>query len=1569
MSLLHLLSIGVAYAACPSGAPDWTVCASGCDTTTVADAVTNAVDGEIICVSPGTYTQRIVLGSNRRIRVEADGAVTLSTGSGNEIISVSNGGKLELLGVTVSGNNNRRCITATGANTEVLLHDATIQGCTAGVDGGGVNIQSSARLISRAGTRFLSNTANNSSGGAIYARNATLELTDTTFDNNDADNAGAIRADNSPTTIDGCTFTGSNTDNGNGGAIRSTGTTSLTVTRSSFANDIANDNQTAHGGAICHESSGALHIDYSAFDQCDARNYGGAVYSTSADTVVLRSEFSRCDADRGGGLYVNGITAGRYIANNVFQDNTCGDDGGGAWVSGNVTFQNNELFANDCGSGGGKEGDGVEFAGGPVTFRNNAVSHQARDGAHSAGGVSVTSDYNIWFSNGGNANFNISGELTSNPLYISSSTNGTPDDDFLPQASSPMIDAGDPSLLDTHPAVAGNGTRSDIGIGGGPFGFDADGDGVTWPTDCRDDDPDSKPGAVEIVADGIDQDCDGFDACYQDFDNDGFGGTSVVDGSPFCLAAGEKSTALDCNDTSASINPLAAEVGGDGIDQDCDGFDSCYVDLDQDGRGRNTLVDDVNANNCGDAQESRFGDDCDDTDPNRSPALSETPANGKDNDCDNLEDCYTDGDHDSYGISTITPSADLTCSNVGLAGNTGDCDDTRAAVHPGATEVTADGLDNDCNGLERCFLDFDNDDWGHATLTIDSTDMDCLDNQEASQTGDCNDSLAAVNPGATEVPVNLRDDNCDGTEICHLDADNDGYGVAAFQNSSNVNCANAGVSLTDDDCDDNRPGVNPGASEALPATWGDGIDQDCSGADTAFCIVDADRDGYGTDNPLSQPIGATDGTCDTAQGESTTNDDCDDTRVGVNPGASEVPRALWGDGIDQDCNGADTIPCFVDADMDGDGSDLAIEVGATDGVCNRLQQESLTATDCDDTDDQIYWGAPDTCGDGVDSDCMNPGDNDEDGDGLAYPDEQIWGTNDCDPDSDDDGIGDFEEVDAGMIPTDQDSDNDLVLDGDEYYPAVGAGPRDSDNDGTIDALDTDDDGDGVPTAEEAVTGVPQGGTYGDINRDGIPNHLDPDDDGDDIPTAIEVGLPDGDIDNDGIPNWADTDDDGDGILTAVEIAASANPLSVDSDSDGVPDSTEWPLGDTDRDGLLNIIDVDDDGDTIRTIEEGQGDIDGDQIPNYLDLNSDCDQLTDEEENALPDPDVDDDGILNYRDRNDADGPDGDPDLDGLSSARENNLGARPDDPDFDGDLVRDGLEAPTTGPETDTDGDTIPDWQDDDDDGDGFSTREETGMLDAPNLPACTSSIYVLGLATPPPVQGSDECPASYLALMCGATDETYVESFRDTDGDGIPDYLDPDDDNDGILTVDEDPLGDEDGDGIIDPYDTDPESGPLGDHDGDGVSNGDEGAMGGLEYYEDSDRDGVPDAIESTMGDTDGDGLPNMVDDDDDDDGYATEEEGSGDTDGDGIPDYLDEDSDGDGIDDVDEADGDTDCDGLPERVDAFDDALCEGGPAGSRGQYVRQGCEGCSGGVDTPAVGWLAGMVLVFARRRRRT
>jgi hypothetical protein len=106
-----------------------------------------------------------------------------------------------------------------------------------------------------------------------------------------------------------------------------------------------------------------------------------------------------------------------------------------------------------------------------------------------------------------------------------------------------------------------------------------------------------------------------------------------------------------------------------------------------------------------------------------------------------------------------------------------------------------------------------------------------------------------------------------------------------------------------------------------------------------------------------------------------------------------------------------------------------------------------------------------------------------------------------------------------------------------------------------------------------------------------------------------------------------------------------------------------------------------------------------------------------------------------------------------------------------------------------------------------------------------------------------------------------------DTDGDGTPNYLDPDDDGDGILTPDDNcPLvdnpdqADSDGDGAGD---------ACTDRDGDGLPDAEEEAAGTDPDDADSDDDGVLDGDEPRWDeDTDGDGLINALDPDSDNDG-----------------------------------------------------------------------------------------------------
>ncbi|HHO51163.1 MAG TPA: hypothetical protein ENK18_09905 [Deltaproteobacteria bacterium] len=146
-----------------------------------------------------------------------------------------------------------------------------------------------------------------------------------------------------------------------------------------------------------------------------------------------------------------------------------------------------------------------------------------------------------------------------------------------------------------------------------------------------------------------------------------------------------------------------------------------------------------------------------------------------------------------------------------------------------------------------------------------------------------------------------------------------------------------GYSRADGDCDDDEPGINPGAEELC-----DGRDTDCDG------IVPGDESD------------------DDSDGWRVCAGDCDDGNNTVYPGA---PRIC--DDLDNDCDGQVTDH----DDVDGDGFSIC------DG-------------DCDDDEPRANPGRLEVC-DGVDNDCDGGTDDiDNDGDGHAV----CTPTGDCDDD-------------------------------------------------------------------------------------------------------------------------------------------------------------------------------------------------------------------------------------------------------------------------------------------------------------------------------------------------------------------------------------------------------------------------------------------------------------------------------------------------------------------------------------------------------------------------------------------
>ncbi len=186
-----------------------------------------------------------------------------------------------------------------------------------------------------------------------------------------------------------------------------------------------------------------------------------------------------------------------------------------------------------------------------------------------------------------------------------------------------------------------------------------------------------------------------------------------------------------------------------------------------------------------------------------------------------------------------------------------------------------------------------------------------------SNSTDCNDANAAVNPGATEV-CNGTDDDCSGVADDGLtftdyyaDLDLDGYGAGAATNA----CAQPiGFVTTNTDCDDNNASANPAATEICNT-----IDDNCDGQidegvqNTYY--EDMDGDGYGSMSFWSIQA------CSAPFGFVSTNNDCADNNPAINPGAAEVCNT-----IDDNCDGqinegfGPLAVYYADADGDGYGN-------------------------------------------------------------------------------------------------------------------------------------------------------------------------------------------------------------------------------------------------------------------------------------------------------------------------------------------------------------------------------------------------------------------------------------------------------------------------------------------------------------------------------------------------------------------------------------------------------------------------------------------------------------------------
>ncbi|ARV15348.1 T9SS type A sorting domain-containing protein [Polaribacter sp. SA4-12] len=1084
---------------------------------------------------------------------------------------------------------------------------------------------------------------------------------------------------------------------------------------------------------------------------------------------------------------------------------------------------------------------------------------------------------------------------------------------------------GIPNYKDTTDNTGGDGNTgtdyTDLNGDGIPDVYDNDGDGIPNHLDL-DSDNDGIPDIVE--AGGEDTDGNGL---IDDINTDG---TLVNDTDNDGL-----DDRYDSNNGGSDIaNP---DTDGDGIpntqdlDADNDGIPDVVeaggTDANGDGRADNFI--DTDNDGFNDVVDGDVGQD----------GISENTADvlivtGDDANDDGKPDSYPNGDTDSDGIPSYL---DLDADNDGIPD----------VVEAGGTDANGDGkADN--------FVDADNDGFNDV---VDGDPTNALTTGTDTAGANTSDALILTGPdaGGDGKPDSYPNGDTDGDGILDnldLDADNDGIPDVVEAGGTDIN----GDGIADDFIDADNDGFNDVVDADPTNALANGTDT--AGANTSNALILTGPDASGDGNPDSYPNGDTDndGILD--------NLDLDADNDGIPDVVEAGGTDINGDGIADD---------FIDADNDGfnDVVDAdptnALANGTDTAGANTSNALILTGTDDDNN------GTPNTYPNG-----------DTDGDGIL---------DNLDLDADNDGIPDV--VEAGGTDTNGDgkADNFVDADNDGFNDVVDGDPTNALANG-IDTAGANTSNALILTGPDAGgDGNPDSYPNGDTDGDGILDNLDLDADNDGIPDVVEAGGTD--VNGDGIADdFIDADNDGfndvvdadpTNALTVGTDTAGANTSNAliitgpDAGGDGEPDS--YPNGDTDGDGILDLLDLDSDNDGITDVIEAGGidadrdgkadgfvDADTDGFNDLVDgdptnvLTTGTDTAGANTSNALivtgpdaggdgkpdsyPNGDLDNDGKLNHLDI--------DTDNDGIPD----NIEAQPsgtyiepsdvgtDMTDVNNNGVDDVYEVGgigfvpenTDGTDTadyldlDSDNDGIPDitengdtdnvalGTDADNDGldDAFDDNDDSGISGATVNDGLGVGNKVTDSATLEAAYGDEDSDFNF-----GTGDVDYRDS-PDADNDGIPDNIDLDDDNDGIPDTDESGVylhdADEDGDGIPNYKDT------TDNTSGDGNTGTD---------YTDLNGDGIPDVY-----DNDGDGIPNHLDLDSDNDGIPDIVEAGGeDTDGNGLIDDINtdgtlvNDTDNDGLDDrydsnnggSDIANPDTDGDGIPntQDLDADNDGI----------------------------------------------